>query len=251
MYAVEAPDIKDEPRGGLLPVANVIPAGGAKRIGLREGVVYQTALDGHSRRVPAPGTDKQFDELGIITGEPFSIYRGLDLSQFQRDLGEVGIKEAFGNGESFAVEQAVQELVLNPQAVDITPTAGTPVTRLQATGLLEQYAAEQYVGLPIIHANRLGTALLDPEVDPDNWTLNTKQGTPVANGGGYNGAGPAGAVAPAGSTWVYISGQVNIWQGELMIAGGDALADNRHLMLAEATYVPTVESFVAAILVGI
>lgn len=252
MYAVEAPEIQGESRGGLLQVANVIPTSPGQVF--YQGVIYQTALDGHARRVPAPGTDKTFDELGLAQGEPFSIYKGLDLSQFQRDIGEITTREAFEAGESFAVERAVQELALNPMAVDLTPTAGTPVTdKKLATGLLEQYAAEQYSGLPVIHANKLGTAILDPEPgDADSdWVLHTKQGTPVANGGGYGATGPGGAVAGASAAWVYISGQVNIWKSPLTLAGGDNLPTNRAQTLAEATYVSTVESFVAAILVGI
>lgn len=364
MYAIEAPDILKEARGGLLEVANVIPNGNGQVF--HQGVTYQSPLSGHSRPVPMPGaavaapvltagatsttggtfaagtyfwritaltdqgetagsnevsatlalngsqdlnweavdgatgyklyrgtaagaqdtvvaelgevttyTDtgsstgagtvptestagavpadlKIFDQLGIVTGGPFSVYRGIDLSQFERDMAEGNVRDAFGAGESWAVERAIQETVFNTRAVDITPTAGTAVTnRKQALGLLEQYAADRYSGLPLIHSNRFGTNILDPEVDPETWALNTKQGTPVANGGGYGPTGPGGAIAPAGTAWAYVSGQVNIWKGDVFVAPANDLYSNRMIALAEATYVPTVETFVAAILVGI
>lgn len=249
MYAIEAPNVQ-ESRGGLLQVADVIDS--ADKHVFFQGVTYQGHLCGHSDRVPTDGSEKQFDQLPLIEGAPFAIYRGVDVSMFQRNEAVTVARDAFGAGESYAVERAVQELVLNPQAEDITPTAGTPVTNGKyAAGLLEQYAAENYGGLPLLHADRATTTLFAPDQDADGWKLHTNQGTPIANGGGYSRTGPGGTVAPDGAGWVYISGQVHIWRGELNVVSGYELAANRNLGLAEATYVPTVDCFVAAILVGI
>jgi hypothetical protein len=254
MFTVEAPDAVTQTRGGLLAVANVIENPDGQL--LYQGVQYQqTALTGHNRPVPTDGSDKQFDLAEeLTTGTPFSVYRGVEFSMFQQGEAVPTVKEAFGAGEGFAVERAVQELWLS-KAVDLTPTAGTPVTSIvQAIGILEQHAGEQYAGQPLFHANRYGTSLLSPElVDPNepDFKLFTKQGSPVANGAGYGSTGPGGTAAPAGAAWVYATGQVNIWRGTVHVADAPVLKDNRAVALAEATYVATVDTFVAAVLIGV
>ena len=250
MYAIEAPDIA-EARGGLMQVANVIDNAPAQIF--HQGVVYQTAIiDGHTRFVPTDGSNKVFDQTVLVEGAPFSLYRGVDYSMFQRGLATPGAKEIFKGGETYGVEQALQTLVLNERAVDISPTAGTAVTKLEALGLLEQYAADHYAGLPVIHGNRYAVSLFPLlNVDTSNWTLHTSQGTPVANGGGYGSTGPGGVIAAPGTAWMYVTGQVNIWRSDVAIAEGFDLAANRTETLAEAQYVPTVDGIVAAVLVGI
>jgi hypothetical protein len=57
--------------------------------------------------------------------------------------------------------------------------------------------------------------------------------------------------APAGQAWLYVSGQVNLWQGKLQVLEGPAPADNRDFALAERPYAATVSGPVAAVLVGI
>jgi hypothetical protein len=252
MYAIEAPADVSAARGGLLTVANVIDGGDTQLY--YQGPTYQeSALTGHNRPVPAPGTDKEFDQVGITEGITFQVYRGVEYSMFQRADAEPTVREAFGAGEDWAVERAVQEQLLNGEAADITPVAGTPVTNVkQALGLLQQYAADQYSGLPLLHANRYGTEVLSGQLElGENWTLTTKQGTPIANGGGYSATGPGGAAAPDGAFWVYVTGQVNIWRGALEVVPAPALKANRAQALAEATYAASVDSFTAAILVGI
>lgn len=196
--------------------------------------------------IPAP--DKVFDQVGVITGQPFTIYQGVEFSMFERTQTLAEANQAFGSGETVAVERAIQRLILEPNAVDLTPVAGTPVTKLKwAVGKLEQWIGERYGALPIIHANRLGTSLMEELPAPEqNWRLHTHQGTPIANGSGYADTG-----APAGATWLYVTGQVNLWKGQEHTYEAPALKENRHYGLVEATYVPTVEGFVAKILVGI
>jgi hypothetical protein len=252
MYAIEAPAAAAEARGGLLTVANVIDGGESQLF--YQGVEYQqTALTGHNRPVPTDGTDKEFDQVGITEGIRFQVYRGVEYSLFQRADAEPTVREAFGAGESWAVERAVQEQLLNDRAEDITPAAGTPVTNVkQALGLLQQHAADLYSGLPLLHANRYGTEIISGQLEMGaNFSLTTKQGTPIAVGGGYSATGPGGAAAPDGAFWVWASGQVNIWRGPLEVVPAPMLRSNRAQALAEATYVASVDTFVAAILVGI
>lgn len=252
LLTIEAPLVTSKPRGGLLAVANVIDnADGSYTY---NGVTYETALCGPSRRIPEYGQDKTFDMTGTNASVNFGIYRGVEAPLLtHKDDAQNMARTAFDNGEGWAVERAIQELVLNPDAVDLTPTTGTPVTNMKrALGLLEQYAQDNYVGLPIIHGNRIATQLIpDPQIDKDNWTLHTMHGTPVANGGGYYATGPGGEVAAAGEAWLFVTGQVNIWRGALITPDEVyALKQNRTFALAERTYTASVECISAAILVG-
>lgn len=235
--------------GGLLRVANVITniPPGAFHFGLQ----YQADHCGQNRVIPAEGVDKIADKSGLTVSAGFGQYRLVEDALLVDNDAEEVARRLFAAGESYGVEQGVQEHLLNPAAVNITPTPGTPVTNMKhALGLLEQYAADNYSGLPIIHGNRLAVTLI-PELQAGaNGELKTIHGTPIANGGGYDSMGPGAANATAGRAWIYISGQVNVWRGAPSITTVEDLKGNRVYTLAEARYLASVECFVAAILVG-
>jgi hypothetical protein len=251
MIAIDAPIIAGNPGGGLLRVANVIE--NADGHILYNGVKYETAYCGKNESIPTDDTDKNFREAGTNQSVQFGTYRGVDYSILtHKGDGLVAVESSYLANESYGVEAKVQELLLNPSAVDITPTPGTPVTNPRlALGLLEQYAADNYAGRPILHGNRLAVGFI-PELRVDGLDLSTIHGTPIANGGGYFTNGPGAVAAADGQAWLYISGQVNIWKGALRVVGeAYDLKRNRELALAERKYAASVECFVAAILVGI
>ncbi|HYF71326.1 MAG TPA: hypothetical protein VD864_00820 [Nocardioides sp.] len=246
-YAVETPQSAEEVPGGLLQVANVID--GAPGQVFHQGVQIEPRFEGQVRRY-VDGS-KTFDKpKDSIEAAPFTLYAGVDLPLLmQHNEAEPTVKDVFGRGEDRAVEAALQELVLNPAAVDLTPTPGTAVTNTRlALGLLEQYAASQYSGVPTLHTNRLGGNLMTEFADADNGNLKTRLGVRIAVGAGYSATGPS--VAPAGTAWLYATGQVTLWRSALRTYPAVAAEDNREKALAEARYVPTVEAFVAAILIG-
>lgn len=250
MFKVEAPDVLLPARGGLLSVANVIRD--EADVVAYHGAAYEGLPCGTSREIPEPGTDKVFDQLTEQEAVLFGIYRGLETPLLLGKPNTADAKALFAGGETVAAEKAIQRLLLNPGAVDLTPTPGTPLKSTKAAlGFLQQHAAERYSGLPLLHGNRFTTELLTEMVVDENFVQHTRQGTPLANGGGYGSTGPGGAVAPAGSGWLYISGQINVWQGELNLIETSNQYDNRNYVLAEAAYAASVECFVAAILVGI
>lgn len=202
---------------------------------------------------PAPATAKVFDELDYFDGVEFGVYRGIE-SALLIDADPAGaVKAAFEGGESYAVEDAVQRLILNGAAVDLTPTPGTAVTNvLYALGLLEQYAASNYAGLPLIHGNHVALTLIPgSSLAGEGEGLHTLHGTPISIGGGYGALGPNAITAGAGKAWLFISGQVNLWQGKFALTEAKDLPDNREYALAERPYAATVDGPVAAILVGI
>lgn len=252
MFALDAPGTKPSTRGGLLSVANVIDGGHPYLF--VEPTEYQSGIEGFNREIPADGVDKIFDKRGDnLDTVLFGHYRGLDLELLEgAGVGGPLVKAAFEASEGIAVEEKVQELLLNPIAVDLTPTPGTPFKNLKAAlGLLEQYAARNYVGKqPIISGNLFTTSLI-PELQakPDG-SLSTIHGTPIAAAAGFDGDGPGAADVADGTGWLYISGQINIWRSELGLYPGLALERNREVSLVERRYASSVEAFVAAILVG-
>jgi hypothetical protein len=245
-YAIDAP-VRESVRGGLLSVARVIDA---PREALYLGVKHIEEDTSPPVPVPGVGVDKSFDVFeDPIESEPFTLYKGVEYAMLLRDESDVA--RLFSAGETYGVEKALQAGPLNTLATDLTPTAGTPVTNIKyALGVLEQYAADRYSGLPLLHGNKLAVSLMSDYItDEGNFKLFSKQGTPIANGGGYGSAGPD--AAGAGAAWVNISGAVTIMRGPLDIYPASDLKANRALALAERTYVPVVDSFAAAILVGI
>lgn len=244
MYVVEAPDVAPA-RGGLLSVARLAETtDGGFAV---QGVDYQAGLCGPVRRIPANGA-KEFERVPVVTGEPFGVYRGVESSLFERGASPERARAAFEAGESHGVEQALQALVLNERA-DVLTEGGEAVSPKVGLGMLEQHAGETYGGLPLIHVNRFGATFLPVEVDSDTWVLHTRQGTPIANGSGYGPTGPGGEAAEQGTFWMYATGTVSLFRGPLLPVSADDPRSNTHRSLVERMYVPTVECFVAAVLV--
>ncbi len=247
-FAIDTP-VREGVRGGLLSVAQVIDA---PKEALYLGVKYLQGDVTPPVPVPDVGDDKDFAIFeDAVEAEPFTLYKGVEYAMLLGEPTDVAAK--FSAGETYGVEKALQAGVLNDLATDLTPTPGTPVTNIKyAIGLLEQYAADNYVGLPLMHGNRTAVALASDFIeDAGSFKLYTVQGTPIANGGGYGPDGPDSVTAGAGEAWLYISGGVTILRGPLDVYPAHNLKGNRSLALAERTYVPVVDSFVAAILVGI
>jgi hypothetical protein len=245
-FAIDTP-VREGVRGGLLSVARIVDA---PKEALYLGVKYLQGDETPPAPVPDIGEDKEFAIFeDAVEAEPFTLYKGVEYAML---LGEqTDVAAQFNAGETYGVEKALQAGVLNDLATDLTPTSGTPVTNIKyAIGLLEQYAADSYGGLPLLHGNKVAVSLMSVFIsDTGGLKLFTKQGTPIANGGGYGPDGPD--TAGAGEAWLYISGGVTILRGPLDVYPAHNLKGNRTLALAERTYVPVVDSFVAAILVGI
>lgn len=246
-FTIDAPAIAPA-TGGILTssAANVTPASGYE---LFYGVQYVPVLQGHNRQVPDEGTDKTFDKIeGLVKSKPIAVYRGVDVS-LMRFHGQSGAlaKAAFEASESYGVEAGIQELVLNPAAVDVHP-AGVVTERRLAAGLLEQYARDNFSGQPVITGNALALELMGDSLDGIGAELTTKLGVSVVLTGGYGPEGPS--TAPAGTAWLYIHAPLNIWRGTVQVQETPDLKDNREVALAEALYASTVDGPVGAILIG-
>ena len=245
-YIIDTPDL--EPAApGLLSAITVIDGTGHQ---LFEETQFGLPLDGHNIDVPAEGVEKQFDKLDEpISTALFQQYRGIESPILLGEDSKALIDDAYDRGETYAVERKLQSLVLNPVAVDITPTPGTPVTNHKlAIGLLEQYARDNSTFKPYITGNALAITVVQDFIPK----LETLFGTTVSLAGGYGPTGPNGRVAGAGQAWLYVHGKIILWRGP-----SDAeevakdLKANRQYALAEGSYAAAVTNFAAAILVGI
>jgi len=247
-FAIDAP-ARESVVGGLLSVARVVDA---PKEALYLGVKRIVGDDTPPVPIPAVGEDKDFAIYeDAVEADPFTLYKGIEYAML---LGEKpDVAALFEAGESYGVEKALQADVLNDLAVDLTPTPGTPVTNIKyAFGLLEQYAADHYTGRPLLHGNKVAVSLASEFLaDAGSFRLHSKLGTPIAVGGGYGPEGPDSVTAGAGEAWLYVTGGVTILRGPLDVYPATNLKGNRAVVLAERTYVPVVDSFVAAILVGI
>lgn len=223
---------------------------------MANGVLYATAKRGPVRftstgcATPAITGDvtKTFEGGGAdVSADPFGIYYGVSCALARWQEYDAEARDGLDAGATVAIEKGVQQTLLSPKAVNLTPTPGTPVKVKTAVGLLEQYAGVNYSGTPLFHVSKFGATFLPLEV---GMPLTTKQGTPVVNGAGYNDAdGPLALTAGTNEFWLYASGQIHLWWTPVVVSAGMDLQDNSAAALAERIVIATVDQFVAAVLV--
>lgn len=196
--------------------------------------------------------DKTPGQITVVQGDPFTTYRMVECQDLTDD--DTGwVRNAFNLGEAQGVEEGFYRTVLAQP--DTTIVSGTGITLNNAIALAERYAASVYGGVPIFHMDRgmtalaLGAQMLENSLD---WTITSRQGSLVANGGGYDtNIGPDGTAAPAGMDWMYVTGMVTIVRGPLNTYRDLDWENNNQVVLGERTYTPLVDCFKAAILVDL
>lgn len=248
MLRVETPSVAPA-KGGLLNLAQI--NGATPSHFTVDGITFFDSTLGPVRLYET-GVDKLFDaDLEVAVDNQFTVYKGYQANLVSPKDAMAEAERLFTAGESVAVEEAIQALVLNVAATDITPTPGTPVTPTMALGLLEQHAGETFAALPLLHTNRFGVVALGSHArhDGDNGRIYTRQGTPVANGAGYGTTGPGAVEAGAGEFWMYVTGPIVFWRDAqpTSVTGGDHKT-NLVTALVERTYTAHAYQFAAAIL---
>lgn len=244
MFKLEIPDLPAV-TDGFLDGVNVIDGSGHQ---LFQETTYEMPLDGFNKPVPAEGVEKDFDNtLESNDTVLFQSYRGMDSPLLLGEDAKGIVASAYARAESYGVARKVQELLLSPKAVDITPTPGTAVTNPRlALGLLEQWARDNSTFAPMISGNALAVTLVEDAIPG----LKTIIGTPVVLAAGYGTDGPGALVAGPGTAWLYITGRINVWRGPSPAEEATDYRNNRVVALAEGSYAASVDSFVAAVLVG-
>lgn len=195
--------------------------------------------------------EKTPGQIDVVEGSPFAVYKMTECKDLHGDDTEWA-RRSLALGEAHAVESGFMQAVL-AQPTTVTPNGSTPVSLVNGIAILEGYAADVYGGVPILHIPRsvatraLAADALTPGLD---WVITTQQGALVANGGGYSlNLGPAGEPAPAGQAWLYVTGMVTLARGPVQAHRVLDVEDNNQVVLAERTYVPSVDCFAAAVLV--
>lgn len=249
---VEAPTIT-RTSGGILDRAQVIDIVGGDLNELM-GVMYESdscwpvrlvTLDVNSCVSTAA---KTFDAFGFETGTPFHIYAGVDCSVLAGNF-EAKATTRLELGETRAVEKQLWENTFRTEAVNITP-AGGAVSPKVALGLLEEFAGASYAGVPTLHVGKRGAVFLASEnlLKLDAAEPVTVGGSIVVPGSGYTSLiGPGGVVATATEVWVYMTGHIVLRRGPITTIPAIDQYTNSSIVLAERTYVPTVDCFTVAI----
>jgi hypothetical protein len=200
--------------------------------------------------------------IDLVTGDPFSVYHlfrcalvGLDQATMQaRAQGALRL------GEPRAVERVLGRLLAaDAAAVDLTPTAGTPVEVVRGLGLLERHAGSFYGGLPVVHAPIDAVTELSAQHAvmraATGTRLETVQAAQVAAGGGYDRlTGPGGVEAPEGAVWMWVTGQVVVHRSDDILVGpvmSRTPATNTASMLTERLDTVSWECIAGAVLVAL
>lgn len=205
---------------------------------------------------------------------PFTVYTEFDCSPVGLSDAATAASDALARVEQHQVEAAFwtgtaggQSLVfphlaadaevLDTQSIILQPVATPVVTGVDVvTGLgeLEQALAECYPGQGVIHVSRSvlpSLASWNLAVEADG-RLMTPAGNLIVVGGGYPGTSPAGAAFPEGESWIYATGPVFGYRGDVFVTSvRDSLdrSENTVRMIAERTYVIGFECCLLAALV--
>lgn len=263
---IAAPEVTAAP-GGVLTHATVIEN---DAIGWRDerGVFPSwNCLDTLVPTTICPGNvpvEKEFEEALWVPGFNFSVYGGVNcrLVGYDREEAYENLRRVFLANESKGVERALMEtrFVDAPSgqpntwdaAVDLTPVSGAASPSV-GLALLEDFAGQQYAGVPTIHAPRAVASLLSQDaLEREGDRFFTKIGSKFVNGAGYSpSSGPAGTTPAAGEYWMYATGEIVVERGEIFQQNAQQVAFNEDYALVERTYRVVVDCFAAAVRVEV
>lgn len=140
-----------------------------------------------------------------------------------------------------------QGILLQTAAVSVSGIGNETASAqdvVQALGLLEQALADCYNGVGVIHVPELLLPTLDAWglIQQNGPQLRTKNGNRVAVGAGYPGTSPAGASRTNGASWMYATGAIFCFRGDILIRPSNTAEafdkqKNTIKMIAERRYV--------------
>lgn len=160
------------------------------------------------------------------------------------------VEAAFWTGVSGGQTVVFPHLAADAEVVDaqdiVLQTTATPCVTgadaAQALGELEDCLADCYAGQGLIHVPRsvLPTLTAWNLVTERDGRLYTTAGNLIVVGGGYTGSSPDGAAPAAGTAWIYATGAVFGYRGDVQFHSPRESIDrsaNTMRMIAERTYV--------------
>lgn len=223
------------------------------------------AVTGSGGPPPEPSAKTDVLDLTLRGATPFTAYAKFDCALVGMDDALKIATDALAQSESYQVERAfwtglvddrtiafphlaANADVLDAQGIELQSAASTVVTGaaidvVSALGLLEGALADCYNGVGVIHVpvKLLPTLQFHNLVTAQNGKLRTLNGNLVAVGAGYPSTSPAGVASPAGESWMYATGAVFMYRGEIQVPADKVSSINRtnntREMIAERTYV--------------
>lgn len=241
--------------GGAINTEGFLVQVGAVTTYLDTGALAPGALTPPTVNTAVVPVSKTFVGPSWQDGFRFAVYAGAVCKSFT-PLDESRLRDAYLSNESFGVEAAlmVQRFRVNgtswAAATDLTP-AGGAVTPQVGLAILEGNASWNYAGVPTIHAPRSIGSILgqNNQIVREGDAFYTFQGSKLASGAGYekNNTSPAGATPTAGELWMYVSGEVVLARGDLIVESGTNRDTNELFSLVERLYVGAVDCYTAAV----
>lgn len=244
------------------------------------GLVYDPAGCGnaHNTVIDCAAVNKTFDpntpEVEVL---PWNVYASLQCGTYgytPQYLEEKTNLRLLAN-EQEAVESAFWtgssgNTPFLTDAVGATDVGGggTFANIVDAVAALEAFAYLNYGYHATIHANSAVAAYASADnlvwsgaefaavwgTSPSDPTLRTQLGTKWVFGGGYPGTGPAGAAPGAGKTYLWVTGNVQVWRQPTFTPSLWETFDrnlNQWMVLSERGYLATYDCFHAYALVNI
>lgn len=235
------------------------------------------AVTGIGDPPPEPSAKTENVELIDRGATPFTVYAKFECSTTSvADANKIAT-DALARSETWQVERIfwtgivdgkviafphlaattplddAQGIMIQSAAITVT---GSPVDIATGLGLLEAELADCYNGVGVIHVPIELLPTLDAHglVKATNGILKTLNGNLVAVGAGYTGSSPAGVAPATGTTWMYATGALMMYRGDVRIAPlNDSInrANNTVKMIAERTYVLGWDCCHAAVLIDI
>lgn len=179
---------------------------------------------------------KRFESGNVVTAEPFAVYAGVQCDMFGAPYDEQALTKLAGT-EEYAVSRAFFQELFQGDDDPAPVQLATDLTDIpDAIGELEQYAAVNYAGMPLLHMNRRTAAnviSVRSAFQHIDGTLMTGQGTPIANAPGY----PDGLI--------FITGAVHGWRTPVRTYDVPDIVANSHFSLAERIWSISTECVLA------
>lgn len=232
----------------------------------RNGIYYKspfcagvnTFVDNCDTGEVDPKTPTDVDRDAVVSGCPFHLYAYLSCRTTTLEQMLVDARTALEIGEQRGVEENVWTQVLaQPSSVVVNTIAGVDgaLGIVAALAALESRMADCYGGQATIHANRgiANYAAAELQMEKQGSAVFTPLGSRWAFYAGNPNTGPDGTPAPDGHTWIYATSQLTLRRFPVIVPNDVnhilIYPTNEPAVIAERTYVPSIECCSFAVLV--
>lgn len=168
--------------------------------------------------------------------KPIEVYMYAPHFGSEGSNGDVRGRQALNAALQLAEQNAVERFLWAELTTAVSSLPTAVASPKAALGMVEQLLAEGYGAQGVIHVNRFGATLLEPNLERDGSKLTTKLGTTVVAGGGYAETGATVTVPTA--VPIIGTGALRILRGPL---NNDAMAFDQERngwnIVAQRTYV--------------